>query len=30
MKYESNKLNEMKKQQQQPESNFVETIQYDF
>lgn len=30
MKYESNKLNEMKKQQQQAESNFVETIQYDF
>lgn len=30
MKYESNKLNEMKKQQLQPESNFVETIQYDF
>lgn len=30
MKYESNKLNEIKKQQLQPESNFVETIQYDF
>lgn len=29
MKYESNKLNEMKKQQQL-ESNSVETIQYDF